>query len=133
MNKRQKTQFAASMLAIAALVVISLAPVAFSQDDMTMVPVTGFEVLKRPQVAFAHDAHNEKAGIDDCVVCHHGKTDTGAIDRETSSEGEACSSCHPATPEKGVTPLKRAYHRQCIDCHKKSLKGPVACGECHKK
>ncbi|CCH48182.1 acidic tetraheme cytochrome c3 TmcA [Pseudodesulfovibrio piezophilus] len=133
MNKQQMKRLATPMAIIVVLVFIYLIPTAFSQDDMTQVPVTAFTVLERPQVAFNHDMHNEKAEIDDCVVCHHGRTDDGAMDMENSSEGESCDSCHLVKPENGETPLMRAYHRQCIACHVKSLKGPVTCGECHTK
>lgn len=133
MKKNNTIKLAASLLTIIALVIAYMAPMAFSQDDMTHVPTDGFAKLQRPQVAFEHDAHNEKAGLEDCVVCHHGKTDDGKQDLENSSEGEPCSSCHAETRTDGGTPLMRAYHRQCITCHEKEGKGPVACAQCHAK
>ncbi len=126
------TRILAPSAALIALVLIFLAPTAFSQDDMVEVPTSAFTVLERPAVKFEHDNHNELAGLDDCVVCHHGQTDAGLMDMENSSEGESCDSCHPVNPENGKTPLMRAYHRQCITCHTDGLKGPVVCGECHK-
>lgn len=133
MHKKQTIKLAASMLTIIAMVIIYMAPAAFSQDDMTMIPVDAFPKLERSQVPFEHDAHNEKAELDDCVICHHGMTDDGKQDMEYSSEGEPCASCHDVERSDGGTPLMRAYHRQCIDCHKEQGKGPVACGECHPK
>ncbi len=133
MQNKHKIQLLAFMAVLAALILVYMAPVAFSQDDMKRVPVDAFGKLERPQVAFEHDTHNEKAELEDCVACHHSKTDEGKRDLETSSEGETCESCHAVKRTDGGTPLMRAYHRQCIDCHKDSLKGPVACGECHKK
>lgn len=133
MQKKQKIQLLASLAAIAALVVVYMVPLAFAQDDMTMMPVDAFAKLERPQVGFEHDAHNEKAELEDCVVCHHSKTDNGKRDLENSSEGETCESCHAVKREDGGTPLMRAYHQQCITCHTDQKKGPVACGECHKK
>lgn len=133
MHKKNTFKLAASMLTIIALVIIYMAPAAFSQDDMTMMPVDAFAKLERPQVPFEHDAHNEKAEIDDCVVCHHGMTDDGKQDMENSSEGESCESCHAVERTDGGTPLMRAYHKQCIDCHTEKAKGPLACGECHVK
>ncbi len=121
------------MAAVVAVLVLYMAPVAFSQDDMTEVPVDAFGKLERPQVAFNHDAHNEKAELEDCVVCHHSKTEDGKRDMENSSEGETCESCHAVERTDGGTPLMRAYHRQCVTCHEDSLAGPVVCGECHKK
>lgn len=133
MQMNQSTKLLAFMAVIAALVVVYMAPMAFSQDDMTVVPVDAFSKLERPQVAFEHDAHNEKAELDDCVICHHSMTDDGKRDLENSSEGETCESCHPVNPDNDKTPLRLAYHKQCMTCHKDAVKGPVACGECHQK
>ncbi len=131
--KKNTFKIAASMLTITLLVIAYMAPAAFSQDDMTQIPVDGFSKLERPQVAFEHDAHNEKAELEDCVVCHHSKNDDGTQNIEDSSEGETCESCHAVERTDGGTPLTRAYHKQCITCHEDQAKGPVACGECHAK
>lgn len=131
--KKNTLKLAASMLTILALIIAYMAPMAYSQDDMTHIPVDGFAKLERPQVPFEHDAHNEKAGLDDCVVCHHSMNDDGTQNLEESSEGESCASCHEVERADGGTPLMRAYHKQCITCHEAQGKGPVACGECHVK
>ncbi len=31
-----------------------------------------FKTHRRPAVTFDHDNHNERAKIEDCIVCHHG-------------------------------------------------------------
>ena len=103
--------------------------------------IAGAELLKiecpksvkatRPPVMFDHDAHNEKAGIDDCSECHHGARD-GKIERNDPSEGTPCIDCHALKAPSGTTPYMRAFHRQCIVCHKKTNNGPTACGECHR-
>jgi len=131
--KKQNIQLMASLAVIAALVAVYLVPMAFAQDDMTHMPIDAFENLQRPQVAFEHDVHNEKAEIEDCVICHHSMTEDGKLDMENSSEGETCESCHAVKRTDGGTPLMRAYHKQCITCHEEKAKGPVACGECHAK
>lgn len=132
MNKQTKRLVAP--LAIFALVaMVYFAPSAFSQDDMTVVPTYAFGELERPEVPFEHDLHNEKAEIDDCGLCHHGVADDGTLDMENTTEGEPCDSCHPVDGAGGKMPLMRAYHRQCGGCHAEALKGPVACGECHRK
>ncbi|OIQ50773.1 Acidic cytochrome c3 precursor [Pseudodesulfovibrio hydrargyri] len=131
--KKNTFTLAASLLTVILLVVAYMAPAAFSQDDMTQVPADGFAKLERPRVPFMHDAHNEKAGLEDCVVCHHSKNDDGTRNMEESSEGEPCSSCHAEKRDDGGTPLMRAYHLQCQGCHKEQGKGPVACAECHPK
>ena len=118
-------------LALAALLTLCVAQLALAQEDMKEIKDPAFSVHRRGPAAFAHDAHNEKAKITDCVVCHHGGKD-GVIDKSASTEGTPCSECHTVAGKTGVTPLQRAWHRQCMDCHRKSGKGPLACGDCHK-
>ena len=50
-----------------------------------------FKTHRRPAVTFDHDNHNERAKIEDCIVCHH------------------CIECHTAQ-NKGPT--------TCGACHK---------------
>ena len=90
-----------------------------------------FKTHRRPAVTFDHDNHNERAKIEDCIVCHHGG-ENGVIDPEVSSEDQPCSECHKANMPSGRTPLLRAYHKNCIECHTAQNKGPTTCGACHK-
>ena len=39
-----------------------------------------FESHRRPAVPFDHDAHNERAKIEDCLICHHGG-ENGVIEK----------------------------------------------------
>lgn len=111
-------------------VILAFSQLASSQEDMTVIAPDAFGELTRPAATFAHDQHNEKAGVEDCVLCHHGGSD-GVQDTESSTEGTPCADCHAAQADKGATSLNRAYHRQCIGCHEQSGKGPLACGQCH--
>jgi hypothetical protein len=120
----------ASVALVAALAVMS-AP-AFSQQDMKTVPAGGFAKTSRPAAVFDHEGHNDKAKLTDCGDCHHGGKD-GKLDKKATTEGQPCADCHPAAGGKDKTPLMRAFHRQCGGCHEKVGKGPVACGECHKR
>lgn len=115
-------------LAVAA--VLFGAPLAHSQGDMLVIKAPAFTAPKRPPAVFAHDAHNEKAKLDDCSVCHHGG-ENGVRDPKATSEGVPCSDCHPVAAAPGRTPLMRAYHQQCIGCHTAKKAGPVTCGQCH--
>lgn len=119
-----------SVLSIVVLLACALP--AFSQDDVTRLAPEAFTTLTRPGAIFDHDAHNEKAALEDCGACHHGGAD-GVINPDESSEGTPCADCHAVDAPKGQTKLVRAYHQQCIGCHQKSGKGPLACGQCHKK
>ncbi len=118
------------------LVLILWAMPAISQEDMLVVPTDAFVDPQRPPAAFGHDAHNEKAELDECGRCHHGETD-GRMDPDNTSEGQACAECHAADPKAAPelahkTPLRRAYHLQCQGCHAETGKGPLACGQCHR-
>ncbi len=121
-----------SILAFLALVLALLlaAGAVMSQEDVKSVNDPAFTSPTRPAPIFFHDAHNAKAGLDDCSVCHHvyegGKKAEGA-----SSEGQACSECH--MKGKSTRPLIKAYHGMCRGCHEERKAGPVQCGECHSK
>jgi len=117
------------LLLLAALIFVA-AQVGMAQDSITKLGPEAFGKRSRPAAVFAHDKHNEKAKIDECVVCHHGGKD-GQIDRSASTEGTACAECHKVKPAGKGTGLQRAYHKQCIDCHRVKGKGPLACGQCH--
>jgi hypothetical protein len=117
-------------LLLALVVAVFLAAPAMSQQDMTTVPAEGFKTKTRPPARFAHDAHNEKAGLSDCTTCHHGEKD-GKKDTAADTAGTACSDCHTTPAKPGRTSLMRAYHKQCLGCHMEQKKGPVSCGDCH--
>lgn len=128
-----RTNILYTILVVAATAVFLLpAASVFSQEDMTELKPEAFKSFERPPSVFVHDAHNEKAGIeDDCYLCHH--MDGSAPDPDDTSEGTPCSDCHELSPEDGTTALMDAYHTQCKRCHVTEKKGPVACGECHVK
>lgn len=113
-------------------VLLACAWPAFSQEDMTHVSPAAFSSPTRPAAVFVHDTHNEKAGLDDCGICHHGGAN-GVKDTSATTEGTPCADCHKIQAGKGLTDLTHAYHKQCIGCHRTKGKGPLACGQCHKK
>lgn len=76
-------------------------------------------------VVFIHSNHVGYA--DNCATCHH----------HSGNDTPPCYACH-STSDKLETPdtapnLKAAYHRQCMDCHKKMGSGPLGCTDCHAK
>lgn len=119
-------------LILTAALLLACTQAALAQQDMKNLAPAAFGKLTRPPAVFVHDAHNEKAGLSDCVVCHHGAKD-GKQDKTASTEGTPCAECHLVKAPKGKTDLTHAYHKQCIGCHKAKGKGPVACGQCHKR
>jgi len=91
----------------------------------------------RPAVSFPHNRHAE-AGIS-CKDCHHlyqdGKNILEEGSLEEGKEGIRCSACHGPNSRSN---LERAFHDQCIGCHRRVLKkdkktGPLFCGGCHVK
>lgn len=134
MNKQRFaiTAGLAVFFAAAAFGLVVGAHVALSQEDMKEIRAAAFcKGHTRPPAAFEHDRHNEKAGIEECETCHHGKDDKGRRDPADMSAGTPCADCHAVESNSG-TPLMRAYHRQCIFCHTERKAGPTYCGGCHK-
>ncbi|GAB6146251.1 acidic tetraheme cytochrome c3 TmcA [Desulfocicer niacini] len=101
-------------------------------NDCMDISADVFENNKRPFVCFPHDTHNENAGIEDCAVCHHVYED-GKLMEEESSEDITCAECHTTKGDSKHMELITRYHDRCRGCHLELEKGPLTCGECHKK
>jgi hypothetical protein len=114
------------MIAVAFLAggILSLA---LAQPDSVVINDKFPKKLKNP-VTLSHKLHIDKGVA--CTDCHH------TWKKEESKTPQKCVECHKAddTGEKG---LKRAYHSQCMDCHKNLAKqgkptGPTTkCSGCH--
>jgi hypothetical protein len=82
---------------------------------------------KKKAVSLPHKQHVD-AGIA-CKTCHHDEKPGVAVKK--------CVECH-TMPATGDAPdAKKAFHDNCIDCHKKEGKagkktGPTKCDDCHK-
>jgi hypothetical protein len=70
---------------------------------------------KMGNVSFDHDKHK---GLGECSVCHHTGDQVG------------CKTCHGVDAK--APNAKKAYHKQCKDCHKEQG-GPTKCKGCHVK
>ncbi|MFH1983394.1 MAG: acidic tetraheme cytochrome c3 TmcA [Pseudomonadota bacterium] len=105
---------------------------ALSQEDVKTVQDPAFTRHNRPPAVFLHDDHNEKAGIEECGACHHIYKDGVKLADETS-EDQKCSDCHLPAGAKDTMPLVGTYHNRCKNCHMAQKKGPVMCGECHRR
>ncbi len=103
---------------------------AYAQDDPMVIDNSVFESPARPAAAFQHDEHNEKAGIEECIECHHIYED-GVLQEYESSEDQLCSECHGVESSDNTLPLMKAFHKNCKGCHTEKKAGPVMCGECH--
>lgn len=72
--------------------------------------------VKMGTVTFNHAAHQ---ALGDCASCHH------------TGDNVSCKSCHGVDPK--APKAKKAFHAQCIGCHKEMKQGPAKCKECHIK
>jgi hypothetical protein len=97
-------------------------------------------------VTFDHTMHVDMAS---CATCHHHTTGMQTEDlrclrcHEASGQADelACSGCHANTVNvsqaanlfhSDPTGLKRAYHLQCLGCHKE-MEAASGCEDCHTK
>ena len=90
--------------------------VAWSQEDMTVVDNAAFDNPQRTPSLFAHEEHNETAGIEDCNVCHHVYED-GELVEDESSEDQSCADCHDQEGSDDQPSLIKAFHANCKGCH----------------
>lgn len=116
-------------IAVMIAFVAILLQAAYAQKKTAGPAMLKLDGAKLPPVAFSHPLHTEKAKVD-CVVCHHKDKNPG--------EPGGCMPCHDRNDVKdGAPPIKDAYHKNCIDCHKESVakkvNAPTKCNECHKK
>ena len=80
------------------------------------------EGSKQGTITFGHKPHEDRI---ECMKCHHEMEDP-------KGEAQSCRDCHnpQATDTFGA---KKAFHLQCLGCHKEEAKGPTKCAGCHKK
>lgn len=77
---------------------------------------------KQGTVTFAHLSHEDRIG---CMECHHEMESPGAA-------AQGCHGCH--NPQATDTfEAKKAFHLQCLGCHKTETRGPTTCAGCHAK
>ena len=113
-------------LIIAVAFFAGILSIALAQADKITINNKYPNKLKGP-VPLSHKLHASTVA---CTKCHH------TWKKEESKAPQNCAVCHKAADitEKG---LKKAYHKQCQDCHKDLEKqgkktGPtVKCSGCH--
>ena len=111
-------------------------PIILSQSDEIIIDNISEERKKsRNEVHFPHAVHMDAY---ECLDCHHDyQNGENVLDEDDLDEegAAACSSCH--TPSATID-LKRAYHRQCMNCHRDINRQPdydlpITCKDCHPK
>jgi len=93
---------------------------------------------RKGPVEFSHLNHIEDYGLS-CEECHHDYMDSKNVWKEGDWVNK-CTECHDACKSDGnVKKLKVAFHKNCIDCHRKikaewgSTDAPFRdCRGCHK-
>ncbi|MBI5251608.1 MAG: cytochrome c3 family protein [Desulfomonile tiedjei] len=132
MNRRGKVVIA-SVLAIAALAAFTLAHAAtkMPEQDLVINTTDVFKEKKKAPVNFSHPKHKALK----CIDCHHEYKDGKNVWQE-GQEVKKCGACHKFEAQDKIVKLEKAYHDQCINCHKKfkaekKTTGPTACAKCH--
>ena len=120
--------------------IVSLAPLSggpplvFGQEDLVLDNPDAYPKKTRTAVAFPHQLHMEGFA---CLECHHDYTNgENTLDEDELVEGNPairCAACHATG---SASDLRRAYHLQCLGCHRQeriagSTTGPELCGQCH--
>lgn len=109
-------------------VMVAGAVYAFAQESPKEIVIKDIQKAQ-PPVTLSHEKHAKTLSIK-CVECHH-------TYKEGEKKVEKCSSCHKAEAEGKKVGLKEAYHKNCIECHKKEKAAgkaaPTLCKDCHKK
>ena len=123
------------LLFIAVILVFPVSDLPAQPDHILLNHPEVFKKRERPPVGFPHDRH--MGGDLSCMDCHH-KVENGknVLDESTlqaGNKGIRCSACHDT--KQGID-LQRAFHHQCLSCHKrregeKKTTGPRFCGGCH--
>jgi len=132
MNRRVKIVIA-TVLAIAALAAFTLAYAATKMPDQDLVINSAdvFKEKKKAPVTFSHTKHKALK----CVDCHHEYKD-GKNAWQEGQEVKKCGACHKMEAQDKIVKLEKAFHDQCMNCHKKfkaekKNTGPTACAKCH--
>lgn len=121
------------ILFIAVVTTLMMAGSVMAQEEVLKLEHQAFGDRQRPAVTFSHAKHYETIA---CTDCHHFYENGKNVWDE--SRGANCAACHQLKAEGKKTGLMKAFHDNCVGCHRKTgaegkKTGPVICGECHVK
>jgi len=108
-------------LTIMAVVLALIGGPVFAAAPPDKIMIDEIQKMRGP-VPFDHKKHVSLSK--DCKSCHHS---------DQPGQEQKCSACHKDKTEGKKLSLKDAFHKQCMDCHKKEGKGPTKCNDCHSK
>jgi hypothetical protein len=109
--------------------------------DEILIESDAWPKKKYEPTRLTHQKHATEYKIE-CEDCHHIYRD-GQNLWEEGQRVQLCAECHTfvgtgkalrgASPEEKTRSLYKAFHKNCMGCHKEQQKGPVKCLECHPK
>ncbi len=112
-----------------------------SPPSVVVIDNKGYTRDKKGPVKFSHEKHVKQYKVA-CTECHHVYKDGKNVWKE-GDPVQKCIECHSPKKVKGQLDLKRAYHKNCMGCHKKLAKeGKISvkeakrlrkCSTCHVK
>ena len=115
MGTNQRRSFFASLFIIISLIAVVVIAAEVPPDGIVL-------KCKKGEILLNHSTH---ANIP-CTDCHHPVEGVEEIDYR-------CHNCHTQESKDSLT-TKKAFHKNCRDCHKKlEIESvPKKCKECHK-
>ena len=109
------------------------------EDEYILAHEDVFGSLRRPEVAFSHEGHEESLEDGGCALCHHTPDDKTGRLAYIEGDERSCKECHDLNKVDDIPALREAFHGNCTSCHRTQIKsgklnsGPTTCGGCHKK
>lgn len=99
------------------ILAVSLTAIAASKAPQGKITI---KLTGKKDATFDHTTHEGR--VENCQACHH---------KDAAGAEQKCTGCHTAVGKEGAVEGKKAFHKMCLDCHKKEGKGPKACKGCH--
>ena len=134
MKKRGTILLALTLgIAVVAACTLAYAAVKMPEKDLVIDTKDVYTKKKKTPVVFSHIKHKAFK----CDQCHHEYKDGKNVWKE-GQEVKKGGACHKLKKDGKVSKLEKAFHNQCVKCHKKLKKekkktGPTSCTKCHPK
>ena len=142
--KKRKSMLCLAVAAVFAFLAVMAAMAAQQAPEEITIKASIWPSPTKTPVKFSHAKHAQEYKIA-CTQCHHVYKD-GKNTWKEGDQVEKCDKCHTEAtvqgeaklpPEEKKLNLKLAFHKNCLDCHKKlkaenaESKAPVTCVQCH--
>jgi len=144
MQKKTTLKKGLGFLAVSAAVMFFwafLSAAVVESPDEVIIDNEGWPTDTYEPVTLTHNKHVTEYNVQ-CKDCHHVYED-GKNVWEPGQPVQKCIECHnvlklgkelrEASDEEKKLSMHKAYHDNCVGCHRTEKKGPVKCLECHAK